>query len=235
MRVWVLALLTVWQVESIQCHDGHDHGPTKAPEPNDVWKDAHHVELKVYQGVDLKWLSAEEEYLTMEMSSFTKGYISVGFCPKYKGSMEGCDIVIGWVDNQNGTAHLYDYYAKTNTLPELDASQDYELLEGKQERGKTTIRFRRKWTTDDDYYDADLKNNLVRVLWAWHPEDPFSPASFFKHAGNSRGHMNDDISFKNPGNLQNQYSHEQLHSAGGRLPFWGHAPVVLFVLMKLFV
>jgi len=197
-------LVCLLQVQLSLCHHGHEHH-----HEDTEWKGAHRLALKVLQGVDLRWLANDNDTVTMEMSSFTKGYVSVGFCPKWKGTMEGCDIVVGWVDNSNGTAHLYDYYARGNTLPELDASQDYELLEGTQERGMTTIKFRRKWNTEDEY-DADLEN--VRIMWAWHPEDPFSSASFFKHAGNSRGHLMSDISFKNPG-LNNHY-HEQLHSAG---------------------
>jgi len=199
-------------VTQIQCHEGHNHEDSKAANGLGAWNDAHHLALKVNQGVDLKWLSKDEQFVTMEMSSFTKGYVSVGFCPKWKGTMEGCDIVIGWVDNQNGTAQLYDYFARTNTLPELDVSQDYELLEGTQEAGVTTIKFRRKWNTGDEFYDANLERDKVRVMWAWHPEDPFSSDSFFKHAGNSRGHMLQDVSLRNP--ASNEHYHEQLHSAG---------------------
>jgi len=200
-------------VALVQCHEGHNHEDSKSTNGLGEWNNAHHIPLKVNQGIDLKWLSKDAEWITMEMSSFTKGYISVGFCSKWKGTMEGCDIVIGWVDNQNGTAHLYDYYARGNTLPELDVSQDYELLDGSQEGGVTTIKFRRKWNTGDEYYDADFEHNKVRVMWAWHPEDPFSADSFFKHAGNSRGHMLEDISLKNPDS--NVHYHEQLLATGG--------------------
>lgn len=72
-----------------------------------IWSDAHHLPLKVNSGVDFRWLSKDDKYITMEMSSFTKGYVSVGFCPKWKGTMEGCDIVLGWVDNKNGTPYLF--------------------------------------------------------------------------------------------------------------------------------
>lgn len=94
-------------------------------------------------------------------------------------------------------------------------------MDAKQERGVTTIRFRRKWNTGDEFYDADLENSKVRVIWAWHPEDPFSADSYFKHAGNSRGHGMQDVSFKNPGQSYNgegeekgHHYHEEYHSAG---------------------
>ncbi|CAL8072303.1 unnamed protein product [Orchesella dallaii] len=194
------------------CHHGHDHhneGINIMDKNDSEWLGSHNLALKVLQGVDFKWLSSDNDTVTMEMSSFTKGYVSVGFCPEWKGTMEGCDIVIGWVDNLNATPYLYDYYAKGNTLPELDASQDYELLAGTQVHGMTKIKFSRKWNTEDPN-DANLEN--VRIMWAWHPEDPFSSASFFKHAGNSRGHMMDNISLKNP-NL-NDHHHQLLYSAG---------------------
>lgn len=98
---WALCL-------TIQICSGHNHQNTVNHQNEvGVWDDAHHLSLKVNQGVDLKWLSTDKEWVTMEMSSFTKGYVSVGFCPKWKGTMESCDIVLGWVDNQNGTAYLY--------------------------------------------------------------------------------------------------------------------------------
>lgn len=56
-----------------------------------------------------------------------------------------------------------------------------------------------------------MKHNQVRVMWAWHPEDPFSADSYFKHAGNSRGHMMQDVSFRNP--ASNEHYHQQLYSA----------------------
>ncbi|ODM89149.1 DBH-like monooxygenase protein 1 [Orchesella cincta] len=231
-KLVLVVALVLLQVQMSLGHLGHDHGTDEGKENNDSeWLGAHSLALKVLQGVDFRWLASDNETVTMEMSSFTKGYVSLGFCPKWKGTMEGCDIVLGWVNNTDGTAQLFDYYAKTNTLPELDASQDYELLAGTQEHGKTTIKFRRKWSTGDEN-DADFENN-VRVMWAWHPEDPFSPASYFKHAGNSRGHMNDDISLKNPS--LNHHHHQHLHSAGFSVQATSFVVIsCLFCLFTLF-
>lgn len=95
---------------AVSSHDGHDHGnPLQTIDGGGVsiWSSANYLALKVSQGVDLKWISKDDNWVTMEMSSFTKGYVSVGFCSKWKGTMEGCDIVVGWVDNKNATPYLY--------------------------------------------------------------------------------------------------------------------------------
>lgn len=46
-------------------------------------------------------------------------------------------------------------------------------------------------------------------MWAWHPEDPASAESYFKHAGYSRGHLMHDMSFRNP--LIHGHSHNHQH------------------------
>lgn len=103
-----LVLVYLVFVGFTESHEGHNH-PLQTIDGGrvSIWSSAHHLSLKVNQGVDLKWISKDDHWLTMEMSSFTKGYVSVGFCPKWKGTMEGCDIVLGWVDNKNGSAYIY--------------------------------------------------------------------------------------------------------------------------------
>ena len=88
-------------------HQGHDHGHghtlSTSTTPS-YW--AQKTEVKKSTGIDVKWNHTDPDYLCMEVSSKTTGIVAIGFCPVWKGSMEGCDIVIGWVDD-NGNAHLY--------------------------------------------------------------------------------------------------------------------------------
>jgi len=166
-------------------HSGHKKGPT--------WD--HKEELKKMTGVDLKWNISDPEWIVMEMSSKTNGYVSVGFCSKWVGSMKGCDIVLGWVDDETGKVTLTDYHANANDIPIIDESQDYELISGKQENHATTIRFRRKWRTNDDN-DAHLGVNPVQIIYAWHPVDPLNATSFLPHDKNTRSHTTKMISMK---------------------------------------
>jgi hypothetical protein len=44
-------------------------------------------EIKLPAGVHFKWTTLDEEWITMEMSAPTKGYVGIGFSPK--GGMAG--------------------------------------------------------------------------------------------------------------------------------------------------
>jgi hypothetical protein len=82
-------------------HMGHDHAK---PEEKGFW--AQKTEIKKSTGVDVKWNHTDPDYMTMEVSAKTNGIVGIGFCPVWKGTMEGCDIVIGWVD-ETGKGQLY--------------------------------------------------------------------------------------------------------------------------------
>lgn len=60
-------------------------------------------ELSLTGDFHVKWNSNNKEWLTMEMSTNTNGYVAVGFSPN--GGMKDADIVLGWVD-RNGEPHL---------------------------------------------------------------------------------------------------------------------------------
>jgi len=51
----------------------------------------------------VKWDSEDPDFLTMEISGPTTGYVGIGFSPR--GDMFDSDIVIGWVDEM-GIPHL---------------------------------------------------------------------------------------------------------------------------------
>ncbi|CAG7717353.1 unnamed protein product [Allacma fusca] len=174
-------------------HGDHHHGNQETTNGN--W--THTADLKKIVGVDFKWEATDPDYVLMEMSSKTMGYVSVGFCPEWHGSMEGCDLVIGWVDDTTGKGHLNDYHALSNTVPVKDTSQDYELISAKQTGFLTTITFKRKWNTGD-VNDADLEKNKVQLIWSWHPEDVDSQGIIKAHDKNTRGHTRVMISMKSP-------------------------------------
>ena len=69
----------------------------------------------------------------------TMGWVGLGFSPN--GGMIGSDIMMGWV--KDGVATITDRFAVSESLPEVDINQDFELVEGYERDGKTVIRFRR--------------------------------------------------------------------------------------------
>ena len=62
-------------------------------------------------------------------------------------------------------------WAKKISAPVKDKSQNYEVLGGYQNETHTVVRFKRPWTTGDKE-DFPLGSDTVRVIWAFHEEDP---------------------------------------------------------------
>ena len=55
------------------------------------------------------------------------------------GGMIGSDIMMAWVID--GVTNISDRYAEMKSLPVEDAQQDFELVEGYEENGRTVIEF----------------------------------------------------------------------------------------------
>jgi len=93
-------------ISTILSHEGHEHEPeVHGNIDHGIWKGSRNISMKMMTGVDLRWISTDDEWVTMEMKAKTTGYVAVGFCPNWHGTMEGCDIVIGWVAH-NGTGFI---------------------------------------------------------------------------------------------------------------------------------
>jgi hypothetical protein len=96
-------------------HQGHDHdenehshGLERILENDPVWINARSVPFPEGSGFDLRWLTEDNnKSLKMKMKAKTEGYVAVGFCSVWHGTMEGCDIVLGWVDNSNSNTSVH--------------------------------------------------------------------------------------------------------------------------------
>ncbi|XP_071519152.1 DBH-like monooxygenase protein 1 homolog [Panulirus ornatus] len=119
--------------------------------------------------VVLFWTAdVKKNVLMVEIQGRTLGYVALGISPT--GTMEGADLLIGYVD-YSGEPHVMDYWSVKNGPPIPDKSQDWKLLAGRQNDTHTMIRVRRPITpnTDDD---NDVFDWPTWILWAWHPHDP---------------------------------------------------------------
>ena len=88
--------------------------------------------------------------------------------------MENSDIMIGWVDDNDGVVHLQDRHT-TDTRDEgpiLDSVNNLELIGGEQEDGITRIRFKRDKCTTDLEDDNGVVEGTSRVIYAFHQSDP---------------------------------------------------------------
>ncbi|XP_064101026.1 DBH-like monooxygenase protein 1 [Macrobrachium nipponense] len=120
-------------------------------------------DLVLYWTADVK-----KNVLMIELQGRTLGYVAMGISST--GTMKNADLLIGFVDYK-GTPHAVDYWSPKNGEPILDTSQDWKLVDGRQNESHTMIRARRPITpfTDDDINVTDFP---TWILWAWHPHDP---------------------------------------------------------------
>ena len=85
----------------------------------------------------LHWNNADNGKICMAVEVETLGWVGLGFSPN--GGMVGSDIMMAWV--VDGRVTITDRYAERQSLPALDERQDFELVEGFEENGKTVIEF----------------------------------------------------------------------------------------------
>lgn len=130
--------------------------------------------------------------ITFELQVRTLGYVGFGF--SRDGRMAGSDLIIGWVDQ--GQVHFQDRHVKDSPgssidrEPEVDPSQDYQLLLGYENNTHTVLRFWRRLDTCDNH-DIPITNDTMRVVWSYDKYEPaggsVGPKSLPQHATASRG------------------------------------------------
>lgn len=90
----------------------------------------------------LYWTHLDDDVIDIGIEANSTGWIAVGLSPN--GGMEHSDIMIGWIDDIDGTVILQDRYTEdSQSTPMLDDTDDLKLIEGEQEDGITRIRFQR--------------------------------------------------------------------------------------------
>lgn len=127
----------------------------------------HHVIMDREGYFHFYW-TPQKETILIKIEAKTHGYLSLGFSPN--GGMKGSDLYIGWIHNSE--IFFLDTFAYNNSVPVKDASQDFTLLGGFQNESHTSITFSRRWNTCDQLQDLPLGGDTVRVVWAYHPDDP---------------------------------------------------------------
>ncbi|KAB0798512.1 hypothetical protein PPYR_09505 [Photinus pyralis] len=141
----------------------------------------------------LLWsLGPSPQDITFELQVRTLGYVGFGFSKD--GRMAGSDMIVGWVDQ--GQVYFQDRHVKESPAsaadrePEVDPSQDYQLLLGYENNTHTVLRFRRRLDTCD-HHDVPITNDTMRIVWAYHRNEPVGglvgPGSLPQHDVESRG------------------------------------------------
>lgn len=86
--------------------------------------------------------------------------------------MVEADIIVVFVDDDNGLINVNDYWADAFAMPKLDTelggTSDVEVVSGSQEDGITIVEFRRLIETGDSY-DRDIRREgATPIIYSWH-------------------------------------------------------------------
>jgi len=147
--------------------------------------------LDEYHQFRLYWSHLDDDVIDIGIEANSTGWIAMGLSPN--GGMEHSDIMLGWVDDSDGTVTLQDRYtADSMTTPSLDDVDDLELVGGEQEDGITRLRFQRTRSLDCDDtsgHDMAVSHGTSRVIYAWndHDGDSHDADSIAYHGATQRG------------------------------------------------
>ncbi|XP_067141859.1 DBH-like monooxygenase protein 1 homolog [Centruroides vittatus] len=174
--------------------------------------------LKLDPNYEVRW-SIQGEWIIFQVEVATRGWVGFGISPN--GGMTGSDIVIGWV--KNGRAQFHDRFADGKFLPAIDESQDWKLLWCCENDTHTSIRFTRLMNTGD-YEDLCINpEETVRMIYAYHTDDPNSPSTILYHGTKRRGSRS--ILLRNNEELFKHYSNtEDVHYWDVRSANHSHLP-----------
>ncbi|CAL8068080.1 unnamed protein product [Orchesella dallaii] len=117
----------------------------------------------------LEWeVDFDEKTVIFNVTVQTKGF--VGFGLSKKGKMLGADIVIGGID-EDGQAYFSDRHAIGHQLPEIDESQDWNLISSWERENTTFLSFSRAFDTCDPDHDLPITDDLITLIWSYGEND----------------------------------------------------------------
>ncbi|CAF4000838.1 unnamed protein product [Rotaria sordida] len=153
----IIILLSFWLIVIDICT-----GISSPIQPFTTYK--HSTELQ--QGIaDLWWtIDDAEQEIIFELHVKSTGWIGLGLSPA--GGMKGADIAVGWVES-SGNVYLQDRFATRNARPVLDnTTQDWHLLQGRENDGWTAIQFKRLLDTCDSM-DFPITSGTNTLIFAY--------------------------------------------------------------------
>ncbi|KAG0729482.1 DBH-like monooxygenase protein 1 [Chionoecetes opilio] len=143
----------------------------------------HEVWLEETGAFVVQWTPRQDD-IEFRVTARTTGYLGFGLSSKPK--MDGADIVLGalW------QAYLQDRHGRGNNEPAVDQQRDWLLVGGYENDTHTVLIMSRPYNTCDSH-DHVISNDTVRLLWAYHQDDPVDPESprprLHYHGGARRG------------------------------------------------
>lgn len=110
----------------------------------------------------------------------TTGWIGFGFAQKAPNDMRDYDVIVGGFSN--GRGYLWDYKTIGRTVPTLDDSQDYTLLNVSEAGGYTQLIFERPRDTRDENDFAFTRGSEAFIIWSYSNTDIIDKTNFGKHS-----------------------------------------------------
>lgn len=110
----------------------------------------------------------------------TTGWIGFGFAQKAPNTMMDYDVIVGGFNN--GRGYLWDYKTIGRTVPRLDGSQDYTLIDASEAGGYTQLIFERPRDTGDENDFAFTPGSEVFIVWSYSNVDITDRTNFGKHS-----------------------------------------------------
>jgi len=123
--------------------------------------------------ITFQW-KIDGEKLIIVLSAPTEGWVAVGFNPSRV--MKDADFKLAYVDGS--TVHIEDHFGTGLFTHKIDSSlggsDDFEVLEGKEEMGATTVRFSIPLNSGDEKDKILTEGDEVKVLMAYGDRDDLS-------------------------------------------------------------
>ena len=106
--------------------------------------------------------------------------------------------------------NLQDRYAEDQDLPSLDEVQDWHLIYASENETHTSLAFYRAFKTCDEF-DLPITKDTMKIIWAYHEEDPSLPVAMAQHKPHDRGSRSIHL-VKEPGPETVELVREQLNT-----------------------
>jgi hypothetical protein len=175
LSIWtgLVSLITVLAVFGSIATSCQESEPTpNMPTPEEAWAADGMISIREYNGnihngdYSLNWWH-DEQYIYIGIRAQASGWVAVGFQPQ--PLHRETDTVIGFVEN--GKTTVLDMYSTGDLGPcitdtELGGSDDIIEFGGSEVDGYTTIEFKRRLDTGDEY-DGKLVPGINEIIWAY--------------------------------------------------------------------
>jgi hypothetical protein len=131
-------------------------------------------EMVTMQGIELQWRT-DDDYLYVNLSAPTTGWMAVGFDPT--NQMADADIIIGYVDG-GGEVMIRDDFGTSSTSHASDVSlggtDDVMDHYGMEDNGTTMLHFKIPLDSGDMYDKVLVPGNNYNIILAYGSADNFT-------------------------------------------------------------